>query len=126
MFKCAHGFNSGIAPGIGEVGRRSKDARLVLETRFRQRGLSVCMRDLQNPRWMYVKAALFIVIGLTASGLIIGANPTVQTSILLILTIWSFCRAYYFAFYVIERYVDGSFKFSGLTSVLAHLWSRSR
>ena len=44
--------------------------------------------------------------------------------LLLGVAIWSFCRAYYFAFYVIERYVDPSFKFSGLFSVLKYLAAR--
>jgi len=35
--------------------------------------------------------------------------------------IWSFCRVYYFAFYVIERYIDPSFRFSGLISALRYL-----
>ena len=30
-------------------------------------------------------------------------------------------RAYYFAFYVIERYVDPGFKFSGICSFFAYL-----
>ena len=34
----------------------------------------------------------------------------------LALVIWCFCRFYYFAFYVIERYVDPGYKFSGLGS----------
>jgi hypothetical protein len=33
---------------------------------------------------------------------------------LLLLAIWAFCRAYYFAFYVIEHYVDPEYRFSGL------------
>ena len=46
---------------------------------------------------------------------------------LLAVAVWSFCRAYYFAFYVLERYVDPGFKFSGLGSLLAYCWkSRGR
>jgi hypothetical protein len=37
-----------------------------------------------------------------------------MTALLLVLVIWSFCRAYYFSFYVLERYVDPGFKFAGL------------
>lgn len=37
-------------------------------------------------------------------------------AVLLALSIWGFCRAYYFAFYVIEKYVDPEFRFSGLLS----------
>ena len=36
------------------------------------------------------------------------------------------CRAYYFAFYVIERYADPSFKFSGLWSFVRYLTTRHR
>jgi hypothetical protein len=82
------------------------------------------MQDLQHPRWMYLKAALFVLIGFVSVGLIVAANPAVQTAVLLALAIWSFCRAYYFAFYVIERYVDPAFRFSGLFSALKYLVSR--
>ena len=73
---------------------------------------------------MYLKAALFLVIGIASIGLLIANNPSVQTCLLLGLAIWSFCRAYYFAFYVIERYVDPHFKFSGLFSLAKYLVSR--
>lgn len=29
------------------------------------------------------------------------------------IAVWSFCRLYYFGFYVIERYIDPSYRFSG-------------
>lgn len=35
-------------------------------------------------------------------------------------------RLYYFMFYVIERYVDPSYRFSGLASALRYLFFRSR
>ena len=72
------------------------------------------MADLKNPRWMYVKTALFLIIGATASTLIILDHPTVQTVVLLALTIWAFARAYYFAFYVIQHYIDAEYRFAGL------------
>ena len=34
--------------------------------------------------------------------------------------IWAFCRAYYFAFYVIELYVDPGQRFAGLGSFVRH------
>ena len=79
------------------------------------------MRDLQSHRWMWVKAALFLVIGLTSSALILWELPELRILALLVLAIWAFCRAYYFAFYVIEHYIDPSFRFSGLWSALRHL-----
>lgn len=56
------------------------------------------MKDLSNPFWIKLKVAL-----------------------LLLLAIWCFCRAYYFAFYVIEHHVDPNFKFSGLGAFVACL-----
>ena len=39
---------------------------------------------------------------------------------------WGFCRAYYFAFYVIEKYVDRRFRFSGLGSFVKYWFTRGR
>jgi len=51
-------------------------------------------------------------------------NPTWKTFLLLLLAVWSFCRFYYFAFYVIEHYIDPNYRFSGLLSFLRHLLRR--
>jgi hypothetical protein len=40
---------------------------------------------------------------------------------LLVISVWSFCRFYYFAFYVIEHYVDSGYRFSGLWSFAVYL-----
>ncbi len=83
------------------------------------------MRDLKNPKWMWLKAVLFLAIGGGAAALLWAETPTVRTVGLLALSIWAFCRAYYFAFYVLERYVDPQFRFGGLVS-LARYVIRSR
>lgn len=83
------------------------------------------MRNLENPKWIYAKAGMFVLIGAISGGLILAANPTAQTAVLLLLAVWSFSRAYYFAFYVIEHYVDPAYKFSGLGSAIRHLISRN-
>ncbi|HEX4139095.1 MAG TPA: hypothetical protein VHY09_02025 [Candidatus Methylacidiphilales bacterium] len=82
------------------------------------------MRDLQSHRWMWVKAALLLVIGTTACALILIADPDWYVALLLALAIWAFCRAYYFAFYVIEKYIDPSYRFSGILSALRYLLKR--
>ena len=79
------------------------------------------MRDLQSPRWMGIKAALFIAIGLISCALILLEAPNLRVLALLVLAIWSFCRAYYFAFYVIEKYLDPTYRFSGILSALRYL-----
>ncbi len=83
------------------------------------------MRDLQHARLMWLKAVLFLVIGLVSATLLFAEIPHWRTAILLALGIWAFCRAYYFAFYVIQHYIDPEFRFSGLGSVLLH-WLRRR
>jgi hypothetical protein len=40
----------------------------------------------------------------------------------LALSVWCFCRFYYFAFYVIEHYVDPGYRFAGLWSFVRYLW----
>jgi hypothetical protein len=84
------------------------------------------MKDLSNPFWIKLKGILFLLIGIVAAGLIFLDNPKWQTAILLALAIWSFCRFYYFAFYVIEKYVDPAYKFSGLISFARYLFQRRK
>jgi hypothetical protein len=82
------------------------------------------MRDLQHARWMWLKAVLFLVIGLASAALLVAETPQWRTVLFLLLVIWAFCRAYYFAFYVIQHYIDPEFRFSGLGSVVLHLLRR--
>ncbi len=83
------------------------------------------MRDLQSARAMWLKGWLFLVIGLLSAAMLLVEHWSWRTALLLALCVWGFCRACYFAFYVIERWVDPSFKFSGLGSFILHVW-RSR
>jgi hypothetical protein len=84
------------------------------------------MKDLSNPFWIKLKGVLFLLIGIVAAIVIFINNPNWQTAVLLALVIWSFCRFYYFAFYVIEKYVDSSYKFSGLFSFACYLFRRRK
>jgi hypothetical protein len=79
------------------------------------------MRDLQSRRWIFLKAALFLALGLLAAAILVLEHPSWQVAILLAVAIWSFCRFYYFAFYVIERYVDPGYRFSGLLSFVRYM-----
>lgn len=78
--------------------------------------------DLPHPGWMILKAALFAVIAVTAGGILLAQATTWTTLFLVILVAWSAARLCYFCFYVIEKYIDPSFKFAGLGSVARHLW----
>jgi hypothetical protein len=82
------------------------------------------MKDITSATWIKVKGLLFLLIGTTAGILIFLDSPNWKTAILLALVVWSFCRLYYFAFYVIEKYVDPGYKFSGLISFARYLFRK--
>ena len=84
------------------------------------------MKDLTDPRWIKSKGVLFLLLGIFAALLIVLEQPSLQLAALLGLCIWVFCRAYYFAFYVLQHYVDPEFRFSGLWSAVRYLISRRR
>ena len=81
------------------------------------------MKDLTDPRWIKLKGILFLVVGCLAAGLLLVEHFEIRTATLLAISIWCFCRFYYFAFYVIERYVDPAFRFSGLWSFARYLFA---
>ena len=80
--------------------------------------------DLKNPKLMYLKAGLFVLAGLLASAGILLLAPSLQIAMLLAIAIWSFSRAYYFAFYVIEHYIDSGYRFAGLWSFIRYVLRR--
>ncbi len=84
------------------------------------------MKELSNPFWIKLKGSLFLLIGLAAALLVFLDNPRWQTAGLLAVAIWSCCRFYYFAFYVIEQYVDPGYKFSGLISFARYFFQRQK
>jgi hypothetical protein len=75
---------------------------------------------------MWVKAILLLAVGIAASILLLLEVGTLRGVLLLALSIWGFCRAYYFAFYVIEKYVDPGYRFSGLLSFLRYIIQKKR
>lgn len=82
------------------------------------------MRELPSS-WILAKGLLFLFLGAVCAGLLIAETPSWRVTVLLAICVWSFCRFYYFAFYVIEHYVDPKFRFSGLWSFLWYLVRRS-
>ena len=82
------------------------------------------MGDITSKRLLIVKGGLFVALGLLASGVILLQHPDWRLALLLAVAVWAFCRAYYFAFYVVQHYIDPEYRFAGLVSVLAYLWRR--
>ena len=82
------------------------------------------MADIRDPRLLYLKGILFVVLGLISAGVLLLEHPNLRFAALLGIAIWAFARAYYFAFYVVEHYVDPSYKFAGLWSFFRYVLSR--
>lgn len=84
------------------------------------------MKDLTSHRWIKIKGLLFLMIGLLAAVLVLLETPSWKVAALLGIAIWCFCRFYYFAFYVIEHYVDPGYRFSGLLDFARYVLTRRR
>ena len=78
------------------------------------------MANIESPFWLWIKGGLFVAIGCLCLVFVAMVTQSVQVVAVCCLAIWAFCRAYYFAFYVIENYIDPKFRFAGLLSVLGY------
>jgi len=82
--------------------------------------------DITNKKLIAVKGMLFLLLGILSGGLLILDKPTITTFILLLITVWSFARFYYFMFYVITNYIDSDFKYSGIISFIKYWLSKRK
>ena len=78
------------------------------------------MGDLKNPRLIWAKGVLFLILGFMAAGTILVLAPDLRVAALLVVCVWAFCRSYYFAFYVIQNYVDADYRYAGLTDFVRY------
>lgn len=84
------------------------------------------MQDIKDTRMMWLKGILFLILGIVSAVLLLVESPHWRTAILVLIIIWAFCRAYYFAFYVIEHYVDPGYRFSGLGSFVRYVMRKNK
>jgi hypothetical protein len=80
--------------------------------------------DIKSTKLLYLKAGLFVLSGLLAAAGILLEAPSLRVAVLLAVAIWCFARAYYFAFYVIEHYIDPGYRFAGLWSFVTYMLRR--
>ena len=80
--------------------------------------------DISSKKIIAVKGTLFLLLGILSGTLLILDRPTITTLLLLLITIWSFARFYYFMFYVITNYVDSDYKYSGFISFIRYWLSK--
>jgi hypothetical protein len=84
------------------------------------------MTDITNKNLLCLKGLLFLLGGIIASVVLLIEHPTLKIAVLLAISIWCFARSYYFAFYVIEHYIDDNYKFSGLWSFVLYMLRTKR
>lgn len=84
------------------------------------------MEDLKSARLIKLKGFLFLALGPLSSGILLSEHPNTRVGLLLGIAVGSFCRFYYFAFYVIEHYVDPGYRFTGLFAFVRYLWRQPR
>jgi hypothetical protein len=78
------------------------------------------MGDIKNLHVLWLKFTLFVFVGIMATAIALFFFPSTKLACLMAIAIWGFCRAYYFAFYVIEHYVDPGYRFAGLGSFIRY------
>ena len=84
------------------------------------------MMDITNSKLLYLKGGLFLIGGVLASAVLLLQHPTLKVAVPLTVAVWCFARAYYFAFYVIENYVDPGYRFAGLGSFVWYMLRRRK
>ena len=82
--------------------------------------------DIKSPWLLHTKGILFLVAGLMAAGLILLEIPTLKVAAYLLITVWSFCRFYYYLFYVLERYIGREKRFAGIFDALCSFLRSTR
>ena len=82
--------------------------------------------DLKNPKIIILKGMMLLFIGIASAALLLVSCWSIKNLALIMLTIWGCCRFYYFAFYVIQHYVDDDYRFAGLGSFFIYLIQRNK
>jgi hypothetical protein len=78
-------------------------------------------QDIKSRWLLHAKGLLFLFLGLMAGGLILTESPDLRTFVLLLVSVWGFCRFYYYLFYVLEKYAGRERKYAGIVDALGYL-----
>jgi hypothetical protein len=82
--------------------------------------MSNLLGNLRSHRLIWLKGGLFLLLAMVSAALLLIEQPTLRVAVLLAILVWSACRAYYFAFYCIEKYVDSRYRFAGIGSFVRY------
>jgi len=78
-------------------------------------------RDITSKRGLHFKGLLFLILGCFAATMLICNAFSISNLALLLIVIWSFCRFYYFLFYVLENYAGRQRRYAGVVDALRYL-----
>ncbi len=84
------------------------------------------MADIRNKKVIWLKGVLFLVCAVLSSVLIVAEQPKIKVALLLCIAIWCSARFYYFMFYVIEKYTDPGYRFSGIYSFVKYFLQKRK
>jgi hypothetical protein len=82
------------------------------------------MTDITSKKLIVLKGILFLFIMIGSSTVILIKHATPAEMLALCVLVWASARFYYFLFYVLERYVDPSLRYSGILNLLSALLRR--
>ncbi|MEI7577435.1 MAG: hypothetical protein WCK51_11115 [Armatimonadota bacterium] len=82
--------------------------------------------DIKSARMIHVKGWLFLLLAAIAVAGLLVPEFRWQNLALICIAIWAACRWYYYLFYVIEHYVDSTFRFASVSDALRYLLRRSK
>ncbi len=82
--------------------------------------------DIASPKVLKFKGVLFLLLGILSGTLLLLPQFDIRQLLLFVISVWSFCRAYYFCFYVIHHYIDPQFRYAGLISAFQYLQRMKR
>ena len=82
------------------------------------------MRDISNPRLLWLKAGLFAILAGLGSVWCVFSPHQSERAAALAVAVWASCRAYYFTFHVLGNYLPHPRPSRGLLNRLHHAAAR--
>ncbi|MFN7588409.1 MAG: hypothetical protein ACK5UQ_07845 [Planctomycetota bacterium] len=110
---------------LAASGAGGKAARHARKEPHHQPVYAAMNRDLPVP-WMFVKLLLFVLLAGLAATCLLLQHPTWTTAACIGALTWAAARAYYFAFHVVEHWIDPGYRFHGLAHFFSWCWRRVR
>ena len=78
-------------------------------------------QNIESKPLLHAKGWLFLALGLLGSAGLLLQSPNLRTAALLAITVWAFCRFYYFLFHVLAHYAGRQRPYAGLLDALKYL-----